>query len=170
MVEFLDHLGLAQVTVVGTSRGGLIAMLLAATAHDRLAGVLLNDIGPELAPEGLANIMTYLGVPPKARTLRRGGRRRCEARMGARFPGLADAKLAEPRAALVRRGRRTGSALNYDPRIRDASRRPPARPAADMWPLFDALAGRAGGGGARRELRPADRARPWRRCGRGGRT
>ena len=49
-------------------------MVLAATAHDRLAGVLLNDIGPELAPEGLANILTYLGVPPKAQQLRRGDR------------------------------------------------------------------------------------------------
>ena len=60
--------------VVGTSRGGLIAMVLAATAKDRLAGVLLNDIGPELAPEGLANIMSYLGIAPRARTYRRGRR------------------------------------------------------------------------------------------------
>ena len=67
-MELLDHLGLPRVTIVGTSRGGLIAMVLAAAAHDRLAGVLLNDIGPELAPEGLANILTYLGVPPKARS------------------------------------------------------------------------------------------------------
>src|SRR4051794_22519608 len=36
VVEFLDHLGLREVTIVGTSRGGLIAMLLAATAHERV--------------------------------------------------------------------------------------------------------------------------------------
>jgi pimeloyl-ACP methyl ester carboxylesterase len=54
--------------VVGTSRGGLIAMVLGAIAPDRLAGVLLNDIGPELAPEGLERIMSYLGVPPRARS------------------------------------------------------------------------------------------------------
>ena len=79
MVELLDHLGLERVVVVGTSRGGLIAMVLAATAKERLAGVLLNDIGPELAPEGLANIMTYLGVTPQCADLsprwpRRSGR------------------------------------------------------------------------------------------------
>ena len=66
-------------------------MLLAATANDRLAGVLLNDIGPELAPEGLASILAYLGVPPKAKSfaevvgpLRAG--------MGAGFPGLSRRK------------------------------------------------------------------------------
>jgi len=52
-VELLDHLGLESAAVLGTSRGGLIAMLLAATARDRLTGVALNDIGPEIAPAGL---------------------------------------------------------------------------------------------------------------------
>ena len=138
VVEFLDHLGLARVTVVGTSRGGLIAMLLAATAHDRLAGVLLNDIGPELAPEGLANILTYLGVPPKARSYAEviGPLR---TRMAA-FPGLSDAKLE----SLARRWFDAGEGellLNYDPRIRDNIEATAGQAAPDMWPLFEALAG-----------------------------
>ena len=67
-LELLDHLGLPRAVIVGTSRGGLIAMLLGLVAKDRLAGVLLNDIGPEIAPEGMARIMTYLGVAPRAKT------------------------------------------------------------------------------------------------------
>jgi pimeloyl-ACP methyl ester carboxylesterase len=138
IVELLDHLGLARVTVVGTSRGGLIAMVLAATAKDRLAGVLLNDIGPELAPEGLANILIYLGVPPKARSYAEviGPLR---TRMAA-FPGLSDAKLM----SLARRWFDEGEGcllLNYDPRIRDNVEATAGQPAADMWPLFDALDG-----------------------------
>ena len=106
-VELLDHLGLPRVVIVGTSRGGLIAMLLGTLAKDRLAGVLLNDIGPELAPEGLARIMTYLGVAPRARSHAEAAAA-LKATMGAEFPGLPDERVADLRAALVRRRARTG--------------------------------------------------------------
>ena len=52
-LELLDHLGLDRAAVLGTSRGGLIAMVLAASAKDRLLGVALNDIGPEIDDAGL---------------------------------------------------------------------------------------------------------------------
>ena len=45
IVALMDHLGLARAAILGTSRGGLIAMVLAATAKHRLIGVALNDIG-----------------------------------------------------------------------------------------------------------------------------
>jgi len=68
-VELLDHLGIDKAAIVGTSRGGLIAMLLAATARDRLSGVLLNDIGPEINPAGLERIYDYIGARPAGPTL-----------------------------------------------------------------------------------------------------
>ena len=125
--------------VVGTSRGGLVAMVLAAIAKERLAGVLLNDIGPEVAPEGLAVIMTYLGIPPKAQTFPEVAAA-LKARMGAAFPGLADARWE----TLARRWFREadgGIGLTYDPRLRDAVETGSAQPAADLWPLFDVLEG-----------------------------
>lgn len=140
VIAFLDHLGLERVTIVGTSRGGLIAMVLAAIAKPRLAGVFLNDIGPELAPEGLAAIMTYLGVAPRPMGLDEAAGA-LEARMGARFPGL-------PREKWLSLARRWFDvtpegliALNYDARIRDNIEASAGQPAADMWPLFDALEG-----------------------------
>jgi len=138
VVELLDHLGLARVTIVGTSRGGLVAMVLAATVRDRLSGVLLNDVGPELAPEGLASILTYLGVPPKARSYAEviGPLR---TRLPG-FPGLSDEKLA----SLARRWFDEGEGellLNYDPRIRENIEATDGQAAPDMWPLFDTLAG-----------------------------
>lgn len=139
VVEFLDHLGLPKVTIIGTSRGGLVAMFLAATVKDRLAGVLLNDVGPELAPEGLANIMTYLGVPPRSKTFSEAAAA-LRARMGAAFPGLSDARWE----TLARRWFDEGPAglvLNYDPRLRDAFEGQAEQPAADLWPLFQALDG-----------------------------
>lgn len=138
VVEFLDFLGLARVTIVGTSRGGLIAMLLAATVKERLAGVLLNDVGPVLEPEGLANIMGYLGVAPTVKTHPQAAAA-LEARLGGRFPSLPAGKWL----SLAQRwfdATPDGLVLNYDPRLRDALEAA-AGPVPDMWPLFDALAG-----------------------------
>ena len=52
-LALLDHLGIERAAILGTSRGGLISMLLAMMAKDRLAGVCLVDIGPELTTDGL---------------------------------------------------------------------------------------------------------------------
>jgi pimeloyl-ACP methyl ester carboxylesterase len=139
VVEFLDHLGLERVVIIGTSRGGLIAMVLAVSAKPRLAGVLLNDIGPELAPEGLANIMSYLGVVPRAKSYEEVVAA-LKARMGARFPRLPDAKWMSLARRWFDQGL-DGLTLNYDPRIRDNIEATAGQAAADMWPLFDALAG-----------------------------
>jgi len=139
VVEFLDHLGLEKAVIVGTSRGGLIAMVLAMAVKERLAGVLLNDIGPEIGGEGLATIMTYLGVKPRAKTHAEAAAA-LKARMGADFPGLPDEKWLILARRWFDQGP-DGLELNYDPKLRDAVEAASAQPAADMWPLFDALAG-----------------------------
>lgn len=139
-VELLDHLRLDRAVIVGTSRGGLLAMVIAAAAHDRLAGVLLNDIGPEIAPEGLEVIMSYLGIAPAARDFGEAAAA-LRARMGPAFPDLPPERwraLAERWFAQAPGG---GLTLTYDPRLRDAVEESSAQPAADMWPLFDALDG-----------------------------
>ena len=138
VIEFLDFLGLDKVTVIGTSRGGLIAMVIAATVPDRLSGVLLNDIGPVIAPGGLDRIMDYLGRPPAAPdldTVAVG----LKANMGAGFPDVDDARwrVLADRWFMAGDG---GVALRYDPRLRDAVAAVSAQPAPDLWPLFDALA------------------------------
>ncbi|PZQ51581.1 MAG: alpha/beta hydrolase [Rhodovulum sulfidophilum] len=138
-VELLDHLGLDRATVIGTSRGGLIAMLLALLAKDRLAAVLLNDIGPEIAPGGLERIMGYLGVPPKGKTY---------AEVAAALRATAAAEFPDVPLDRWEIGARRwfsetpdGIALNYDPKLRDAVLAGAVEPAGDMWPLFDAFAG-----------------------------
>ena len=52
-IALLDHLGIESAGVIGTSRGGLLAMWIAATAKERLRGVCLNDIGPVIDEAGL---------------------------------------------------------------------------------------------------------------------
>ncbi|MDA0188397.1 MAG: alpha/beta hydrolase [Proteobacteria bacterium] len=141
VVALLDHLGLDRVTILGTSRGGLVALVLAAIARDRIAGVIFNDIGPEIMPEGLSYIMDYLGKPPKFRTLAEAA-----AALPRHYaPAFRDVP-AENWAALARRIYREegGQLVNrYDPRLREAVAPTfaPDAVAPDLWPLFDALAG-----------------------------
>jgi pimeloyl-ACP methyl ester carboxylesterase len=141
VVTLLDHLHLDRVTILGTSRGGLVALVLAAIARDRIAGVIFNDIGPEIMPEGLSYIMDYLGKPPKFCTLAEAA-----AALPRHYaPAFRDVP-AENWAALARRIYREegGQLVNrYDPKLREAVAPAfaPDAVAPDLWPLFDALAG-----------------------------
>jgi pimeloyl-ACP methyl ester carboxylesterase len=63
--RLLDMLGIERCAVIGTSLGGLMSMLMAGESPQRLAGVVLNDVGCEVAEEGLARIAGYVGkLPP----------------------------------------------------------------------------------------------------------
>ena len=138
VLELLAHLGLEQVAILGTSRGGLIAMSLALLAKDRLTGVALVDIGPELAPEGLEVIQDYLGRNPSASTYEEAVALRAGLMAG--FEGVPESRWREE---VEKHYRETGDGLviNYDAKLRDAVLEAGAQPAADLWPLFDALSG-----------------------------
>lgn len=59
MITLLDTLGLQKVVLIGTSMGGLMAMLMAAVAKERIQGVVLNDVGPVVNVDGLKRIAGY---------------------------------------------------------------------------------------------------------------
>jgi pimeloyl-ACP methyl ester carboxylesterase len=60
VISALDYLGIPRASFIGTSRGGLILHIMAMTARDRIAGIVLNDIGPVIEVEGLRRIRDYL--------------------------------------------------------------------------------------------------------------
>lgn len=62
VIGLLNLLNIDRVAVIGTSRGGIVGMLMSAFFRDRLAGLFLNDVGPELDSAGLLRIRSYLGV------------------------------------------------------------------------------------------------------------
>jgi pimeloyl-ACP methyl ester carboxylesterase len=129
----------ASAVFVGTSRGGLIAMALAAARPTAIAGVVLNDIGPVIEPQGLMRIKSYVGKLPQPKSFTQGAEalRRL---FGAQFPKLGEADwLASARRAWHERDGRL--VLAYDPRLADGlAALEPDRPLPTMWPQFDALA------------------------------
>jgi pimeloyl-ACP methyl ester carboxylesterase len=64
ILKLLDQLGIADAVFFGTSLGGICTMLLASTDADRIAGAMLNDIGPVIDQEGLDRIGSYVGKEP----------------------------------------------------------------------------------------------------------
>ena len=140
-VALLDRLGVEKVALIGTSRGGLIAMLMAASHRDRLAGVLLNDVGPVLEPAGLHRIRSYLGRKPRFTTW--SGAVAALKRTNPGFASLSEAEWLDFARRLYRdeAGR---PVLDYDPNLRRGF---PSRKAIDagsiapLWELFGALRG-----------------------------
>jgi len=137
-LALLDHLGVAQAAVLGTSRGGLIGMLLAATARDRLLGLCLNDVGPLIEPAGLERIFEYVGRNPTAKT--HADLATAMPRFAAGFANVPPARwLAEAQKHYIQT--EAGLQITYDPALREAFAAAFDGPPVDLWPLFEACAG-----------------------------
>ena len=97
--SLLDARGVGRVLVIGTSLGALMGMAMAAMKPDRIAGVVLNDAGPEIDPAGIRRIAGYAGKLAAGVLLGRGGRAGQERlRPGiARSHRRAVARLCAPR-------------------------------------------------------------------------
>ena len=137
-VELMNHLELERAAILGTSRGGLIAMGLAATVKDRLIGVALNDIGPELDPRGLEVIKNYIGRNPAQKT-----HAEAAAIRGAQMTGFANVPDSRWKEEVQKLFTETpdGLQITYDPKLRDAVLEAGAQPAPDLWPFFDTFDG-----------------------------
>ena len=136
-LALLDHLGVGKAAILGTSRGGLIGMVLGAVARDRVLGLCLNDIGPAINRDGLTRIMEYVGRNPAGKTFQDHAARL------ARSPGFQGVPMARWLDEAQRQSIETPSGLRitYDPALREAFLNGYDAPPTDLWPLFDALAG-----------------------------
>lgn len=126
-----------RVVIVGTSLGGILAMLIAATRPQALAGAVLNDVGPEIASEGLQRISKYVGRHTPVGNWEEAAAQ-ARATYGLALPGLTDEEWLD----FARRSYVDVDGvprLDMDPMIGEAVRAAPAGAAPDLWPAYAAL-------------------------------
>lgn len=136
VLDFMTAMDLDKAVLVATSRGGIIAMLMAAFRPTVLAAVVLNDIGPVLEPAGLARIAGYVGKTPLPATWENAGETMKRIN-GQLFPDVTDDEWI----VLARQwyGEKNGRpAPGYDPNL--ARSFSGGRAAPSFWRQFRALA------------------------------
>jgi pimeloyl-ACP methyl ester carboxylesterase len=146
VLALMDALAIGKAVFVGTSMGGLITMVIGAFRPAAIAATVLNDVGPELAPEGLKRILGYTGASAPIETW-------ADAAAYAKrineiaFPAYGEADWI----AFARRlfSDKDGKpVLDYDPDIAVGMKPPDVKPGEapppppDLWPLFKGLAAR----------------------------
>lgn len=138
VMAVLAALEVAPAVFVGTSRGGLLTMLLAAARPTLIAGAVLNDIGPVIEPAGLARIKSYVGKLPQPTNFEEGAEilRRL---FGQQFSKLTDDEwLTYARRSFKTKGRNL--VPNYDVNLAKTLEGIDFnRPLPSLWSEFDAL-------------------------------
>jgi len=137
MMALIDHLDLPRVLIIGTSLGGLMAMLMAAGFPHRFAGILLNDIGPVIDPSGLRKIQAYIDRVPLVKDWDDAARD-VQMLFGATFPTYQSRDWERCAQAMFRENDEGVPVLDYDPQIAFNVKNGGSE-VPDLWPVFDAL-------------------------------
>jgi len=135
--DFMASQQLHGAAVLGTSRGGLIAMVMAAAQPSLIGTVILNDIGPVIAREGLMRISGYVGKERPPVSWESAAQRIAAAERDS-FPDLSDTDWSA--IAHQRFNEQDGTpAPGYDPEIRRTFAMLSDGPVPELWPQFMAL-------------------------------
>jgi pimeloyl-ACP methyl ester carboxylesterase len=138
--SLMDARGLSRALVVGTSLGALVGLGLAATQPQRIAGLVLNDAGPEIDPAGLRRIAGYAGKLPPVTSWSEAAAQ-AKNIYGLALPELTDAQWLDYAHCGYRENAQGVPVPDMDPRISDAFKTASAASPADMWPIFSYIAG-----------------------------
>lgn len=140
VVALMEQLGIEKAVFLGTSMGGLITMALTAIKPKAIAAAILNDVGPELASEGLARIAAYTGQPVVIETWDDAAAYAKRINETA-LPHYSDADWAAFARRTFREGTEGAPVLDYDPDISAPIKAAGAKALIpNLWPYFRALA------------------------------
>jgi pimeloyl-ACP methyl ester carboxylesterase len=140
IVGLIAELKLTRVVLIGTSLGGLLTMLLGGTGHARIAGALLNDIGPLIEPAGLTRIRGYVGKPSAWPTWLHAARG-IAVNNGEAFPDYTLEQWIAMAKRLCRLTEKGRIVYDYDMKIAEPFRLPGGEAGVDLWPAFESLKG-----------------------------
>ena len=138
MFALLDGLGIGAAGLIGTSMGGLMAMIMGALQPARVPLIVLNDVGARLEVAGLERIQSYVGPSEPMKSWDEAARA-CAANNASAFPDFdADDWLAFARRTCSEMP--NGIMFAYDPAIAQSIKgTQPQTVPAELWPLWDAL-------------------------------
>ena len=136
--RLLTDLKIDRFVAFGTSLGGIVTMLLAATGHAKLAGAVLNDVGPVIEAAGLDRIKGYVGKTSSWPTWIHAARALGETNAVV-YPAykLEDWLAMAKRLYRLTRGGRI--VPDYDKNIAEPFRLPGGEAGVDLWPALDAM-------------------------------
>lgn len=136
VIDYMIMLGLRDAGIIGTSRGGLIAMVLAAVQPSLIGAVVLNDIGPVIEMDGLARIAGYVGRVPVPKSWADAARIVLDLTRRD-FPNLSEAD-AEAVARQLFNERNGKPVSGYDAKLAKCLSVLDG-PMPQLWPQFEAL-------------------------------
>jgi pimeloyl-ACP methyl ester carboxylesterase len=138
IIGLLDALALPSAIIIGTSLGGLVSMVLAATTAERISAVIINDIGPEADEAGLDRIKAYVG---KSSTVNNWAEAvaKTKSTQGREYPNFSEQDWLNFSKNLYRENPDGKPVLAYDPAIAVLLKQAHDEPAIDLWPLFKQL-------------------------------
>lgn len=139
VLQVLAAAGVHEAVLVGTSRGGLLAMMLSAARPGLIRGAVLNDAGPVVEVKGLVRLRGYIGKIPTPRNYGEGAEimRRLS---DAQFPAFGGAEWETAARGTWNEGDRGKLSLAYDPALaKTLEGLDPEAPLPSLWPLFDGL-------------------------------
>lgn len=139
MFRLITHLKLENMIAVGTSMGGLMAMVMNAMQPAVFKAVILNDIGAVVDPAGIARIRSYVGTQDTFAdwTAAANG---IKLNNGPLFPNLTDADWLQFARQTCEETSDDRVRFAYDKAISEGIRAadPTAVP-PDLWKVFDLL-------------------------------
>lgn len=137
MFALLKQLNVSSVTLIGTSMGGIMAMIMSALQPDLVKGLIINDIGPELNPIGLARIQSYVGKASTVSTWH-GAAQQSKQINAAAFPDFIDQDWLEFAQRTYKIDESGKPALDYDPAISAPIAASKGQSLSlDLWPVFE---------------------------------
>jgi pimeloyl-ACP methyl ester carboxylesterase len=137
VLQLLDQLGIPQAIFVGTSLGGLVTMTIAATAPQRIAATVLNDVGPDIDPGGVQRILSYVGKDMRFKSWDE-----MADTIAANYGAAFDRYTHEDWLKMARRNGREENGevrFDYDMAIAEPFKTTGPTPHVDLWPFFKAL-------------------------------